>query len=117
DPTGDGSHTSAIRIHLCPTGVTTDLTSKSLFVDLYLAPTTGGSLDPTFNVEFFMQESNGQNPVTQQYLDDGMPLTAGQWLLSRTNVLSGSGTDIDIVFRTYNSPWVGTIYFDNIRIQ
>ena len=94
-----------------------DLASKSLLLDLYLAPTVGGSLDPSFNAELFLQMYNGQNPVGQQPLDNGMALTAGQWLVSRTAVLSGSVTDIEVVFRTYNAAWVGTIYFDNLKIQ
>jgi hypothetical protein len=26
-------------------------------------------------------------------------------------------TGLELQFRTYNTPWVGTVYFDDIRVQ
>jgi hypothetical protein len=88
-----------------------------------MAPTTGGDLNAQFNLEFYMSLTNGQNFLGDIYLDGGytgviMPFPANQWMNVSSGPLTNTAvTDIEIVFRTYNEPWVGTVYFDDIRIQ
>jgi hypothetical protein len=113
---------SAIKIHLCPTGVPVDLSSKSLWFNVYFEPTVGADLDSS-DSEFQFFLTNGANGVGGFYLDDGMSLPPGQWL-TRAASLAPTGTsgttsitDVEVVLDTSNKPWVGTLYFDNFRIQ
>ncbi|HEY7371243.1 MAG TPA: hypothetical protein VIF57_03625 [Polyangia bacterium] len=121
NPTGAFA-VSAIKIHLCPTGVPIDLSSKSLTFWFYLDPRIGGDLDGT-NSEFEYQLSSGANGFGYPYLDNGMPLPAGQWLMRSASLAppatagTTSITDIEIMLDTSNKPWVGTVYFDDFRIQ
>jgi hypothetical protein len=120
NPTG-GFAVSSIKIRLCPTGVPVDLSSKSLWLNVYLEPSVGGDLD-TSDSEFAYELSNGANGVGLLDLGSGM-LPAGQWMTISASLapLATSGataiTGIEIWLETSNKPWVGTIYFDNFRVE
>jgi hypothetical protein len=121
NPTGKFA-VSAVKVHLCPTGVPVDLSAKSLHFNFYLEPSVGGDLDVT-NSEFQIRLANGSNTVGLSYLDGGMSLLARQWQERSTSLAPGSAsgttsiTDIEIEFATSNQPWVGTVYFDGFRVQ
>jgi hypothetical protein len=110
---------SAGKVHLCPSGVGLDLSAKSFSLAVYLDPTTVGGTVDELDSEFFVQAWNGQNQLSFIYLDGGMSLPAGSWFFPSVSLsgFTSSVTDLEIVFRTYNQAWVGTVYFDNIRIQ
>jgi hypothetical protein len=121
NPNG-GFAVSAIKIHLCPSGVAVDLSSKSLWFNFYLEPSVGGDLDAS-DSEFEYQLSNGANGVGLRYLNNGGALPAGQWLTFSASLAPAAAagttfiTDIEIVLDTSNKPWVGTAYFDDFRVQ
>lgn len=107
-----------------------------------VAPPPRGTCDPTttncgcddlllgFNSDMFLAVHNGINHGTDASTDNQLTIdpSATTPIPVRTWVpLSGTlqapppsttfGTAIEIKFRTYDSPWVGTVYFDNLRIQ
>ena len=118
-----GGGASTFSVHLCPSGVPVSLSGKSLNYYIYLAPTTSGAFNAQFNLEFYMVVKNGQNVLDDVYLDGGytgmvMPFPANQWLSGSSGPLTYTAvTDLEVVFQTYNQPWVGTVYFDDIRIE
>jgi hypothetical protein len=123
DTASVGGGFSTFTIHLCPSGVPISLSNKSVNLHLYLAPTTGGDLNAQLNLEFYLALYNGQNLVRDvdlngSYTGTIMPFPANQWLSVSSGPLTDSAvTDIEIVFRTYNDPWVGTLFFDDIMVQ
>ena len=111
---------SLTRIQLCPLG-SVDLSSKILSVSVYADPAPGTStadLNLENNCEMFLWTY----PSGGGYLN---PENGTQTLKMRTwtrmDASLGTGpsavlTGLELQFRTYNTPWVGTVYFDDIRL-
>jgi hypothetical protein len=124
--TDDGFSNATVQ--LCPAGTQLDLSTKRFLVDIYAAPTAGPDLLNNFNMELFVWYHNGKGPDHSNdlfsggsYLDliDGtINLKARTWTTVRsTGTLIAGISALEVQFRTYNGPWIGTVYFDNMRLE
>jgi hypothetical protein len=86
-----------------------------------------GDLLLLLNSEMFVRLFAGTTFLVENVLDGGTgqgiqtALPARRWVTltgNLNNPLGSAGvTALEISFRTYNQPWVGTVYYDAIRIQ
>lgn len=114
---------SVFSIQLCPSGAPLDLTGKTITMNVYTAPTVGGTLNPQFDAELFVWVKKGADIGNGGYLDpqtgDGLlpPRKWTQLSLATTTGLGVGITGIEIQFRTYNDAFKGTVYYDDIEIH
>jgi hypothetical protein len=109
---------SLAKVTLCPSGAAVDLSAKTLSVSVYAQPDAGTStadLNLVFDCEMYVWGY----PTGGGYLNpnNGSQLLPMNTWTTMTAILGPGITDIEVQFRTYNNPWSGTIYFDDIRIQ
>jgi len=123
--TGEGF--SNLIVQLCPSAAQVDLSQRRLLVDIYIVPSNAETID----MELELWLHTGAAPHTNDYdgslsldPDDGsssnVPFRTWKTLMSTGTLQSTSGsgvTALELNFRTLNSSWAGTVYFDNVRIQ
>ena len=92
-------------------------------MNVYTAPTVGGTLNPATNAELYVytfgpSASGGGGTLDPQTSDGLLPArTWTQLRLANPPGLGTGATSIGIQFRTYQAAFKGTVYFDDIAIQ
>jgi hypothetical protein len=140
DPTATIFAVSTVKVSLCG-GAPVNVSTHAFHMKVMIEPLPTSDCSPNnvnpgcgplsllFNSEMDLELYNGSTHLAERVLDsvDGLgrvtDLPVGQWV-TLTGILSSAGssdttqvTDIEIFFRTYNQPWIGNFYFDDIRIQ
>jgi hypothetical protein len=103
-------------VTLCPSGAALNLSTIS--VNVYAEPdasTSTADLNLQFNCEMFVWGY----PTGGGYLNpnNGTQMLKMNTWTPMTATLGPGITDVEVQFRTYNNPWSGTVYFDDIQIQ
>jgi len=113
------SGSSAAQVSLCAGGNSLDLSGKTIYFSLYLA-----SSMPAPSVlfsEMNVWSCNGPNCSLFTVYPAGDVYPENQWLEFSTAIPQVNGSSVltamTLAFRTFNVPWVGTVYFDYIHIQ
>jgi hypothetical protein len=116
---------STFEVKLCSSGAAIDLSGKTLSMNIYTAPTTGSTLNLTYDLEITVESYAADNTlITNGSGGDLYPESGSQFLMpsqwtpiSLTFGSAPSVAGLEMAFKTYNDAFVGTIYFDDIQLQ
>jgi hypothetical protein len=102
-----------------------DLNARTVSFRLFLEPSTPGAPGPgVIFSEMNVFGYDGTNNVVFRTINSpntGETWPTGQWLILSSPLAPTRGTasltHLVLAFRTFQQPWVGKVYFDQIRIQ
>lgn len=124
----NGEGFSNVIVQLCPSSVQTNVSQYKVYADMYIDPSSSGAdaLMNNFNTELYVWVHTGSPPHTSDapsgmYLDltngsGDIPVRSWRTVVS-TGTLPATTSALELQFRTYNTSWSGTVYWDNVRLS